>query len=97
MDTNDVLIEPLVTEKTIREQETKNQYTFVVHPDANKIEIREAIQNQFDVDVVDVRTMNVRGKKRTVRGVSGSTSAWKKGMVRLAEGDHIEVVEGLVG
>lgn len=97
MDITDVLIEPLVTEKTVRQQEENNQYTFVVHPDANKIEIREAIESQFDVDVDDVRTINVTGKPRRVRGIPGYTSDWKKTVVTLPEGEHIEMVEGLVG
>lgn len=97
MDIADVLQEPLVTEKTVREQEENNHYTFVVHPDANKIEVRQAIEKQFDVEVDDVRTMNVSGKPRRVRGVPGYTSDWKKAIVSLPEDEHIEVVEGLVG
>ena len=97
MDVSDVLLEPLVTEKTVREQEENNHYTFVVHPDANKIEIRDAVEQQFDVDVDGVRTLNVSGKPRRVRGVPGYTSDWKKAIVSLPEDEHIEVVEGLVG
>ena len=97
MDTSDVLVEPLITEKTVRQQAENNEYTFVVHPDANKIEVREAVKKQFDVGVDDVRTMNVSGKPRRVRGIPGYTSEWKKAIVRLPEGDNIEAVEGLVG
>lgn len=97
MDLTEVLIEPLVTEKTVREQEKSNKYTFVVHPEANKIEIREVIESQFNVDVEKVRTMNVKGKKRSFRGIPGYTSDWKKAIVTLSEGDQIEMVEGLVG
>jgi large subunit ribosomal protein L23 len=97
MDLSEVLLEPLLTEKTVRQQQEKNQYTFVVHPDANKIEIRQALQSQFDVEVDDVRTMNVTGKPRRVRGIPGYTSNWKKAMISLEEGEHIEAVEGLVG
>jgi large subunit ribosomal protein L23 len=97
MDRSEVLVEPLLTEKTIRLQEENNEYTFIVHPDANKIEIREAVQEQFEVGVDDVRTLNVSGKPRRVRGVPGYTSDWKKAIVRLPEGDNIEAVEGLVG
>ncbi len=97
MDRSEVLVEPMLTEKTIRLQEENNEYTFIVHPDANKIEVREAVQDQFDVGVKDVRTLNVSGKPRRVRGIPGYTSDWKKAIVRLPEGDHIEAVEGLVG
>lgn len=97
MDLEEILLEPIVTEKTVMDQELNNQYSFVVHPDANKIEIRKAVEDQFDVDVVKVRTQNVRGKSRRVRYAEGYTSDWKKAIVRIAEDDHIEVVEGLVG
>jgi large subunit ribosomal protein L23 len=97
MDLEDVLIEPVVTEKSVMDQELNNEYTFVVHPDANKIEVREAVENQFNVDVTDVRTQNVKGKSRRVRYAEGYTSDWKKAIVRIEEGDNIEVVEGLVG
>lgn len=97
MDLKEVLIEPVVTEKSVMDQELNNQYTFVVHPDANKIEVRQAVEEQFDVDVENVTTQNVKGKSRRVRFAEGYTSNWKKAIVRLAEDEHIEVVEGLVG
>lgn len=97
MQTEEVIRTPVVTEKSVLLQEKNNEYTFAVHPDANKIQIREAIEKQFDVRVEDVRTMNVRGKQRRVRGSEGYTSDWKKAIIRIHEGDHIEVVEGLVG
>lgn len=97
MDLEEVLIEPVVTEKSVMDQELNNQYTFVVHPDANKIEVRQAVEDQFDVDVENVTTQNVKGKSRRVRFAEGYTSNWKKAIVRLAEDEHIEVVEGLVG
>ncbi len=73
MDLSEVLVEPLITEKSVRQQQENNQYTFVVNPDANKVEIRQALQSQFDVEVDKVRTMNVKGKPRRVRGVPGYT------------------------
>ncbi len=97
MELEDVLHTPVVTEKSVLMQEKNNQYTFAVDTDANKVEVRRAVQEQFDVNVTKVRTMNVRGKQRRVRGSEGYTSDWKKAIVTLAEGDHIEVVEGLVG
>lgn len=97
MEIEQVLLEPVVTEKSVLEQEQNNHYTFRVHPDSNKIEIREAVETQFDVSVESVRTMNVKGKSRRVRFAEGYTSDWKKAVVRLEEGEHIEVVEGLLG
>lgn len=97
MDLSEVLLEPLLTEKTIRQQEEDNAYSFIVHQDSNKIEVRKAVEAQFDVDVQDVRTINVKGKPRRVRGIPGYTSNWKKAIVRLPEDQHIEAVEGLVG
>jgi len=97
MNPEDVLQRPLVTEKTVRAQEENNQYTFAVHPDANKIEIRRAVQDQFDVEVTRVRTMNVPGKQKRVRQAPGYTADWKKAVVTLSESDHIEIMEGLLG
>lgn len=97
MEPEDVLRRPLVTEKTVRAQEENNQYTFEVHPDANKIEIRRAVEDQFEVDVTQVRTMNVRGKEKRVRQAPGYTADWKKAIVTLSDGDHIEIMEGLLG
>ncbi len=92
-----ILLEPVITEKSIREQEVNDQYSFRVAPDANKIEIRQAIEQKFDVEVVDVRTMNVRGKEKRLRMAAGHESDWKKAMVRVSDEDYIEIVEGLTG
>jgi large subunit ribosomal protein L23 len=90
-----LIIAPVVTEKTMRLIDTENKYTFRVHPDANKIEIRRAIEALFGVRVEDVNTMRVRGKTRRYgwRYPPGRTSAWKKAVVTLAPGDRIDVVE----
>ena len=90
-----IIIAPVVTEKTMRLIEEENTYTFRVHPKANKIEIRRAIEALFGVRVTDVRTMKVRGKRRRYswRYAEGKTSSWKKALVTLAEGDRIDVVE----
>ena len=93
----DVIDDPIVTEKSVLQQEENNEYTFAVNPGANKIEIKKAVKKQFDVEVDDVRTMNVRGKSRRVRWQEGQTSDWKKAIVSLPEGEHIEIVEGLAG
>ena len=68
-----------------------NVYTFEVAKDANKIEIRNAIETIFDVTVTKVNTLNVKPKPKRVRYQEGRTRTWKKAMVTLAEGETIEV------
>jgi large subunit ribosomal protein L23 len=69
----------------------QNKYFFSVDRRANKPEIKRAVQEIYKVKVVDVNTMNVRGKKRRVRFKQGKTSNWKKAVVTLAEGQSIEI------
>jgi large subunit ribosomal protein L23 len=89
-----VVVRPLITEKaTILAQEHK--YAFEVDKRANKNQVREAIQLAFNVRVMNVHTMNVRGKRRRMgRGVT-RTRDWKKAIVTLAEGDSIQIFEGI--
>jgi large subunit ribosomal protein L23 len=88
------LVRPVVTEKSSSQWGALKEYAFEVHPDATKPEIRTAIQQLFGVQVVQVRTMMQRAKRRT-RGKSvGRRPAWKKAFVRLKEGDTIPVFEG---
>ncbi|MFW6266081.1 MAG: 50S ribosomal protein L23 [Halanaerobiales bacterium] len=94
-DAQDVIIKPLITEKSMDLMNENNTYTFRVAKDANKIEIKKAIEEIFHVDVVKVNTMNVKGKKRRLGYNEGKRPDWKKAMVKLAEGDEIEVFEGL--
>lgn len=91
-----VVLRPVITEKSSELQYEENQYTFEVAPDANKPTIRRAVEELFDVRVVDVRTMNVHGKRRRVRGQwkLGRPKGWKKAIVTLAEGDMIDIYEG---
>ena len=72
-----------------------NTYTFKVAKNANKVEIRNAVEEIFSVDVINVNTMNVRGKKRRLGFHVGKKPDWKKALVKLAEGDEIEIYEGL--
>jgi len=82
----------LLTEKGTVLTEMNNQYIFKVHPDANKQEIKQAVQTLFKVDVTDVRTMNRKGKKKRERRPNfGTTAAWKRAVVTLAEGNHIDL------
>jgi large subunit ribosomal protein L23 len=90
-----IVMAPVVTEKSMRLIDEQNQYTFRVHPDATKIEIRRAIEVLFGVRVLKVRTMGIPGKTRRYgwRYPQGHTSSWRKAVVTLAPGDRIDVVE----
>ena len=90
----DILIEPVVSEKAsaLREQ---NKYVFIVHPDATKTEIKEAVKRLFNVKVVSCTTMNVLGKMKRLRGKPGRTSSYKKAIVRVADGETISAFEGV--
>jgi large subunit ribosomal protein L23 len=95
MDMYQVVIKPLVTEKGTMMLSEGNWVTFRVHPDANKIEVREAVQKIFSVSVLQVNTQVVRGKRRRFGKTMGQSKPWKKAMVRLKEGDKIEIFEGV--
>ncbi len=82
----------LLTEKGTVLSDSLNQYSFRVHPDANKVEIKHAVEFLFKVKVTQVRTMNRIGKKkRQRRAIAGTTSAWKKAVVTLAPDDKIDL------
>ena len=95
MDLYQVISKPLVTEKGTTMLSDGNWVTFKVHMDANKIQIREAIQKIFRVSVLKVNTQIVRGARRRFGRTMGYTKAWKKAMVQLKEGDKIETFEGV--
>jgi len=94
-DSRDVLIKPVITENSMLKMEENNTYTFKVAKNSNKVQIRKAIEEIFDVKVDNVNTMNMRGKKRRLGRNEGRTASWKKALVKLAEGDSIEIFEGL--
>ncbi|HMJ54643.1 MAG TPA: 50S ribosomal protein L23 [Polyangiaceae bacterium] len=79
----------ILTEKSNRLRE-RNQVIFEVAPDANKIQIKDAIQKLFKVTVVDVNTMNYRGKERRMGRAYGKLQNWKKAIITLKEGDQIQ-------
>ncbi len=96
----DIIISPVVTEKSTDQMESGNVYTFIVSDDANKIEIGKAVEKLWDVTVMDVRTMRYAGKaRRSLLGRMarnhnrGRRPGFKKAVVKLAEGDHIELYE----
>ena len=93
MNPRSVIIRPIVSEKSYALL-TANKYTFRVHPDAHKTQIRQAVEEIFSVRVRDVRTMSVKSKPKR-RGVTfGRTREWKKAVVQLHPDDHIELFEG---
>ncbi|MGW8194478.1 MAG: 50S ribosomal protein L23 [Desulforhopalus sp.] len=82
----DVLQGPCLTEKAALLQEENGKVAFKVHPKANKIEVKKAVELMFNVKVKDVRTVSLRGKKKRVGRTIGFTSDWKKAYVTLSEG-----------
>ncbi len=90
----DMVIRPVVTEKTDLQKEKTGHLTFEVMPKANRIEIKRAIENLFNVKVDSVRTMNVKGKVKRRGRIMGKRKNWKKAIVRLMPGQRIEFFEG---
>lgn len=90
----DILIKPIVTEKMTDQSEKLNRYGFVVDKHANKVEIKQAVEELYEVNVTSVNTMRYAGKSKvrsTRSGVqSGRTSAFKKAIVTIAEGEAID-------
>ncbi len=91
----DIIIRPLITEKSTRMQESGNQVVFRVVKDANKVEIRKAIEELFDVKVLAVRTQRTPSRLRRVANNLGRRPSWKKAIVRLRDGDRIEGLSGV--
>ena len=91
----DVIRRPVMTERNT-DLMAQGRYTFEVAPDANKIQIKEAVEKAFDVKVLAVNTLNVHRKKRREKTrIRGYRSGWKKAIVTLAPGQRIEIFEGL--
>jgi len=95
MDIYKVIKEPHITEKGTVHKELNNQIVFKVHPKANKVEIRRAVETLFKAKVLDVKTLNIRGKKRRLGRSTGKRADWKKAVVKLAPGENIEFFEGM--
>jgi large subunit ribosomal protein L23 len=89
-----IIRRPLMTEKSAGQKELANQVAFEVDRRANKIEIRKAIETQFGVKVLKVRTARFRGKKVRYGRTMGRKSDWKRALVTLAPGERIEFFEG---
>jgi len=93
-DPRNVLMRPLMTEKSMRIKDELNAVTFEVQRDANKVEIRHAVEKVFNVKVASVRTQSREGKWKRMGRFEGRRASWKKAVVTLAPGHKIELVEG---
>jgi large subunit ribosomal protein L23 len=91
MDNTLIIIKPLITEKSTHQQNTRNTYAFQVNPSANKHQIKKAVEELYEVKVLDVRTMNRRGKPRRTKVKMSKTSDWKRAVVKLDENSRIEL------
>jgi len=95
MELYQIIKRPLITEKSTLAREESGKYQFEVDRRANKIEIGQAIEKLFKVKVLDVRVMNVSGKKKRVGRNIGRTQDWKKAIVKLVPGNKIEIFDGV--
>ena len=91
---HDIIRRPLITEKTTIQKDEFNQVSFEVAPKANRIEIKRAIEDVFNVRVAAVRTMQIRGKQKRRGRIMGRRRNWKKAVVTLMPGERIEFFEG---
>ena len=94
MDASQILIRPVVSEKSYV-LATADRYTFRVHADAHKTHIKQAVEQLFDVHVVEVRTASVKSKPKRRGLTSGRTRAWKKAIVQVRPGKSIPIFQGL--
>jgi large subunit ribosomal protein L23 len=92
-DLSKVIKRPMITEQGAMMREVNNQYIFQVAPEANKLEIRQAVEHFFGVKVTQVRTMNYRGKIKRMGRYSGKRADWKKAVVTLAKDDSIDLFD----
>ncbi len=93
--TDFIIKQAIISEKGTILRDNENRYVFKVHPQANKIEIKKAVETAFDVKVLDVKTINVKGKTKRLGRFEGKRSSWKKALVRLKEGDSIDIFESV--
>jgi large subunit ribosomal protein L23 len=90
----ETVVRPLITEKSSAAFQARKEYAFEVHPEANKHQIRTALETQFGVHVTRVRTMQIRRVEVTRGRIRGATARWKKAIVTLKEGESLPVFEG---
>ncbi len=90
-----IIRRPLITERAAQLQEESNKHLFEVRGDANKIEIKRAVEEIFQVEVVKVNTTSVHGKMKRLGRFQGRRANWKKAIVTLAQGQRIDIYEGV--
>ena len=93
LDVHSVLVQPLLTEKLTGIRESTNTVGFVVHPDANRVQIKQAVETLLKVKVARVNVLNVLGKVKRLGRFSGKRSDWKKAFVTLKKGEKLEMYE----
>ncbi len=94
MNEYDIVVRPIITEKSTLLKDAGNQYIFEVQRDANKIEIKKAVEKLFKVKVVSVHVSNMEGKKKRLGRFAGKKPDWKKAVVKLSPKDKITIFEG---
>ncbi len=95
MNPYDIIKRPLITEKTSIQKENYNQITFEVDRKANRVEIKRAIENIFNVNVATVKTMQIKGKTKQRGRIVGKRRDWKKAIIKLMPGERIDFFEGV--
>ncbi|MCT4642279.1 MAG: 50S ribosomal protein L23 [Bacteriovoracaceae bacterium] len=90
-----VLVKPLLTEKTSVMTENTNRYAFKVLRKANKYQVKDAVEKMFDVKVIDVKTVVMPGKVKRVGRTLKKTTSWKKAFVKIADGQKLELFKGI--
>ncbi|HEX5309709.1 MAG TPA: 50S ribosomal protein L23 [Solirubrobacteraceae bacterium] len=96
MDSSQVIIKPVLSEKSFA-LSAVGKYTFRVHPDAHRTQIRQAVEVLFGVNVLEVRTLSVKSKPKRRGLISGRTRTWKKAIVQVSPGQSIPIFQGLEG
>ena len=94
MDASQIIIRPVVSEKSYV-LATADKYTFRVHADAHKTQIKQAVEELFDVKVLEVRTLSVKSKPKRRGYTAGRTRSWKKAIIQVRPGDTIPIFQGL--
>ena len=95
MNQYDIIKRPVITEKTNIQKEESNQISFEVERSANRVEIARAVEKIFNVRVAKTRTMHIRGKIKRRGRILGKRKDWKKAIVTLMPGEHIDFFEGV--
>ena len=95
MNSHDIIRHPVLTEKSRYQQTDSNKFTMEVEKNANRIEIKRAVQDVFKEKVAAVNTMNVTGKRNRMRGIRGKKRDWKRAIITLSPGERIESFDGV--